>query len=340
VEPVPLGCGQAAPLVGDGDEIFTIGAPIRGQTHLTPGTVSRVEPSAILADFLLERGSAGGPVFAAGGAVLGITTVMEEPATAVRDTRVVRVEQACEVLGVASGKMQGSPPPGGTLLPVEPVHAFPLDALEEGARRRTGGVPAYQLSSSDFDVAFITPVLVRAARQRSAQADRAGRATPEAMLRERLLTDFGTWSAYVADHPPVLLVRVTPRLVEGFWAMVARGAAQTQGMSLPPLKRFKPGFARLRAFCGTSEVTPIHPFVLEQRLSERDVIREGLYVFDPGALVPACGHVRLALHSEKEPERGDTVTVDPRTIQQIWDDFAPHRAADPASGAGAPSTPR
>ena len=82
--------------------------------------------------------------------------------------------------------------------------------------------------------------------------------------------DFGRWSDYVADYPPpVLFVRVTPRLVEGFWKMVARGAAQTQGMSLPPMKHFKAGFARMQAFCGNTEVTPIHPFVLERPISDR-----------------------------------------------------------------------
>ena len=83
--------------------------------------------------------------------------------------------------------------------------------------------------------------------------------------------------------------------------------------------------ARMRAFCGDAEVTPIHPFKVEQRVSESDVIYEGLYVFDPGALGPECGTVKLVLYSEKEPEKGDTRVVDPKVVQQIWDDFAPYR---------------
>jgi hypothetical protein len=130
----------------------------------------------------------------------------------------------------------------------------------------------------------------------------------------------------------VLLVRVTPKLVEGFWTTVARGAARTQGVELPPIKRFKSGFARMRAFCGSTEITPIHPFVLEQRLAERDAIREGLYVFDPGALGPHCGSVKLVLYSEKEPERGDTGVVDPKVLQQVWQDFAPFRDSDASRG--------
>jgi hypothetical protein len=186
------------------------------------------------------------------------------------------------------------------------------------------------MSSSDFDIAFITPVLAYAAEHRAGQAgprDRGNGPPDPTQDRVRLLTDFGNWSEYVADFPPVLLVRATPKLVEGFWTMVARGAAETQGVSLPPIKRVKSGFWRMRAFCGTAEVTPIHPFELEQRLPNGDAIREGLFVFGPDAIGPGCGTVKLVLYSEKEPAKGDTRVVDPKVLEQIWQDFAAYRAA-------------
>jgi hypothetical protein len=96
-------------------------------------------------------------------------------------------------------------------------------------------------------------------------------------------------------------------------------------VELPPFKRFKSGFARMRAFCGTAEVTPVHPFQLEQRISERDTIHEGLYVFDPGAFGPHCGTVKLVMFGAKEPDKGETTIVDPQVVQQIWQDFAPYR---------------
>jgi hypothetical protein len=98
-------------------------------------------------------------------------------------------------------------------------------------------------------------------------------------------------------------------------------AAHTQGVSLPPIKRIKSGFGRLRAFCGDAEVTPIHPFRIEQRVSESEAIYEGLYVFDPAALGPNCGAVKLMLYSEKEPEKPETKVVDPAIVQRFWDDF-------------------
>ena len=139
------------------------------------------------------------------------------------------------------------------------------------------------------------------------------------------MLEFGNWSEYVADFPPVLLVRVTPKLVESFWAKVARGAAQTQGMALPPIKRIRSGFLRMRAFCGDAEVTPIHPFKLEQRVSDTEAVYEGLYVFDPGALGASCAGVKLVVYSEKEPEKADTRVIDAKIVQQIWQDFEPYR---------------
>jgi hypothetical protein len=116
-------------------------------------------------------------------------------------------------------------------------------------------------------------------------------------------------------------------MVEGFWTKVARGAASTQGVSIPPIKRLTSGFVRLRAFCGDAEVTPIHPFMLELRVSEDNAVYEGLYVFDPGALGPHCGPVKLELYSEKDPEKGDARIVDAKIVEQIWQDFEPYRTA-------------
>jgi hypothetical protein len=114
--------------------------------------------------------------------------------------------------------------------------------------------------------------------------------------------------------------------VESFWTTVARGAAQTQGVALPAIKHFKSSFSKMRAYCGDTEITPIHPFTIEQRLSETDFINEGLFVFDPGAIGPQCTTVKLVIYSEKAPDKGDTRVVDPKVIQQIWQDFSSYRA--------------
>jgi len=214
--------------------------------------------------------------------------------------RIAPVGDVCEVLKSAEKARQAAQPPVAALLPVEPLRTIPADALDAAVTRRAGNLNPYPMSSADFDIAFFTPVLVKGAAK----------------------TEFGELSDYFADAPQVLLIRVTPKMAEAFWTKVARGAAYTQGAAIPAIKHFKPGFARMQAFCGDVEVMPIHPFVLERRVSETDATREGLYVFDPQAFGPHCKSVKLALYSEKEPAKADTRTVDPKVIDRIGQDFA------------------
>ena len=330
VRPVPLGCADAKPSVTDGQKIFAIQAPLLQQKGPTSGTVSQLGAHAFVSDLALSSGGAGGPVFTPSGGVIGLTSVDERATERRGSSRVVRIDDVCEVVSAAEPKLKTAAAPDGTHLPVEPVRAFPVETLEHAAQTRAGSLGPYRISSSDFDVSLMTPVQTYGAQRQTARLNRQGKSGPPTDAEQmvvRTLMDFGDWSPYVADFPPVLLVRVTPKLVEGFWTKVARGAAQTQGMAIPPIRHFKSGFSRMRAFCGDTEVTPIHPFKIEQRVSDNDGIYEGLYIFDPEALGPACGAVKLVLYSEKEPDKGDTVVADARVVQQIWQDFEPYRAA-------------
>jgi S1-C subfamily serine protease len=339
VRPVPLGCELAArPVATSGvakeDEVVTIGALMRGPKDLMFGTVTGVAPQSLVADFDLDSGAAGGPVFAASGDVIGLTSLVDDQNKRRDETPVTRIESVCEVMAPAITKMQGASSPDGTRLPVEPIRPFPMDALREAAAGRAGNTNPYQLSSSDFDVAFITPVHTYVAQNPPMPASGRGQGTatrtpPPAPEPVASLRDFGSWSEYVAAFPPVLLIRATPKMVEGFWTKVGRAAASTQGVALPPIKRVTSGFLRLRAFCGAAEVTPIHPFTIAQRVSASDAVAEGLYVFEPSALGPECGTVRLELYSQKEPTKADTRVVAATVLKQIWQDFAPYRTETP-----------
>jgi hypothetical protein len=334
LRPVPLGCDQAAPQVKEQQDIITIGAPMRLQKGPAFGVIGAVSAKALTADVILPGGSVGGPVFTADGGVIGMTSILDDKAEERRgNARVVRASELCGALAAAALKAAGAAP-DGLHLPVEPMATIQPEALKEMAQRRVGSLNPYQTSSLDFEIAFITPLQIygaqvlqeqMAARSRSSSTSSGTRTTvPEPAPVSRLL-EFGNWSEYMVDVPPVLVVRVTPKMVEGFWTKVARGAAQTQGVALPAFKRAKSGFQRMRAFCGDTEVQPIHPFKLEQHVSETDVLYEGLYIFDPGALGPSCASVKLTIYSEKEPDKPDTRVVDPKVVQQIWQDFAPYR---------------
>lgn len=316
VKAVPLECNEPPEPLAVDQEIIALEAPLGRLRGTSTGSVDGILPNAIQTDLVSSPGGSGGPAFALNGRLVGLTTLVPgRDGQRAGSTRIVRVEPLCELIALGAETIKNTPPPSAIHLPVEALGPFPSDPAEAGTTARAGGQGPYRLSTSDFDVMFITPAQLVAPQSRWNADD----------IMERLLTDFGNWSEYVAATPAVLLIRVTPKLVEGFWTKVARGAAMTQGMSIPPIKRLKPDFARMRALCGDAEIVPVHPFKLEHWLSDKDTLVEGLYAFDPGALSPACATVTLQLFSDKEPKKGDTVVVDPKVIQQIWQDLAPHR---------------
>jgi hypothetical protein len=326
--PLPLECAAAPPAPAEQDRVHALGVPLRGPKAAEPATLGRVGPHALETDLDLATGSAGGPAFATDGRFIGLTSIVDGSDERRPDFRIVRAGDVCAAIASAARAMADTPVPGAEPLPVEPARPFPREALEAVAKQHAGSRNPYQASSSDFDVAFITPAQVYGARAQvrptslPARPNRAREADPYDEARQRALLDFGRWSDYFAEDPPVLLVRVTPRMVEGFWKMVARGAAMSQGMSIPALKHFKSSFVRLQAFCGPTEVTPIHPFVLTRAISASTSVTEGLYVFDPDAFGPRCGTVKLVMHAEQAPEKGDTLVVDPKLLQRLSDEFA------------------
>lgn len=302
---IPLGCQSPAVLNGK-DEITALTAPLWRLADSTSGEVTGSSPFALETDLRLGFGGAGGPVFNDAGAVVGLTAVAPETdRNRSGDVMIVRAGILCEALAAAQPALSSGIPPEPLALPVEPPHR---DSAGEVAKVSSLATPPV-LSSDDFDIAIITPRIIQQARDNDRTGGRTGR-SPEAEARIGRLTEFGDWTDYFADLPPVVAVRVTPKLVEGFWKRVAREAARTQGADLPPFKNFKSSFVRMRVSCGTTDVVAIQPFVIEHRTSDTKLIREGLYVFDPASFGPSCGRVTLSIYSESAPEKADTITID------------------------------
>ena len=302
--PVPLGC-QAPPTLNGKEEITALTAPLWRLADSASGEITGSSPFALETNLRLGFGGAGGPVFNEAGAVVGLTAVApDSDRNRSGEIMIVRAGILCEAVAAAQSVVSSGTPPEPVALPVEPPHQ---DAGE--VAKAAGTITPPVLASSDFEIAIITPRIVQQAREHDRTGGRGGR-SPEAEARLGRLTEFGDWSDYFADLPPVVVVRVTPKLVEGFWKRVAREAARTQGADLPPFKNFKSSFVRMRASCGTVDVVAIQPFVLEHRTSETKLIREGLYVFDPAAFGPSCGRITLSIYSEKTPEQADMVTID------------------------------
>lgn len=297
--PIDPGCARREWTPVDYQQIVsTIATPLLSEKDLIDGPVSRVTPQAIFAELRIEPGSAGGPVFSESGELVGISA-LDEDAEGRRASEpwIVPLEQACQTIAAAAKKIVGAAPPATTRLPIDPVAKAAAAPRDDKAAK----TQPPSISSNNFDIMLLTPSLAREATSQSGPK-----------------SDFANWNEYVRRAPPVIMIRVTPQFEESFWKLLARGAASTQGMALPPLKSFSSNFLKLQAYCGDTEVLPIHTFVIEHQVPEKSsAIREGLYVFDPESLSAKCGTVRLSMYSEKEPQKADNRTIDAKLFQQV-----------------------
>ena len=295
---IDLRCGAAPPATAQyQDGIATITAPMLSGKDAVDGVVTRVTAQAIFADLRITRETAGGPVFNGAGEPIGISSIEEDPKVFTRvEAWVVPNERACETIAASDKLMAGKAPPQGIRLPIEMAAVGGTPTSKATAKPKAQLIP---LAASDFDIALLT----------TTQAREFGGADPRG--------DFDNWTDYVRYAPHLLLVRVSPQYEESFWKTLARGAASTQGVNLPPLKSFSGNFLRMRATCGDAEVRPIHPFVIERRINDKQSIREGLYVFALDAFGPKCSSIKFSMFSEKSPDRADTKEIDPKLFEQL-----------------------
>ena len=300
---IDAGCGRGPlPAPAYKDTVTAITASMFGGKEVSDGAVTRVTTQAIFSDVRVGSDSAGGPVFAESGALAGISAIDDkQDVRRWNDAWVVPIERACGTIAAALQKTTGVTPPPARRLPLEslPAKARPIAIIKGGATAaKAPRHTAPKISAANFDLTFLTPTLAR-----DLEADARG--------------DFGTWTDYVRDAEQILLVRVSPQFEESVWKMLARGAAATQGMALPPLRNFTANFLQMRAYCGDTEVTPIHPFIIEHQAPERAPVREGLYVFSSDAFGPQCASVRFSMFSEKDPKNADTKAIDPKLFEQL-----------------------
>ena len=295
VRPVPIDCADGSKrALADGQKVVTIGAPLRGQKDVSFGEVVRVEPRVSVADFRLTPGSNGGPVFSTAGDVVGISSVMDDQDESRRGAaRIVPVDAVCEVLRSAEKAMKSAERPGATRLPVEPL-PFRAGALEAAAQRRPGDLSSYRMTSSDFDIIFLTPVLVQAAQHTTQQG------------KQVAATDFGGWSDYFADVPPgprgSRHAKADRKLLD---ESCPRRRIYT-GRRLTADQAFQAGVfaaSRLVRQCRSAAHSPVHP--RDARVRDRRHSRRPVHLRSPG--VRAALHVRHALAGpEKDPGKQDT----------------------------------
>jgi S1-C subfamily serine protease len=302
-QPIAPKCtGEPPAAVEHQEPVVALIAPMLEPKNAINGAASHAGAQSFRVDWRLDDGTAGGPVFTADGTAIGIAVGEGEDDRARRqDAFVIPLRNACGVIAMAEKKMPSATAPAATALRTEA--GLPRTRMATiGDAKKTSRLQPPVVAASDFDIALVTPPMITG--DQSSWSPR---------------TFFANWTAYVSNAPQVLFVRVSPQFEESIWRLIARGAAATQGIALPPLRSFNANFLRMRAFCGDAEVAPIHPFIIEMPVQNRAPIREGLYVFALTDFGTHCASVRFDLFSEKSPNNADSRTVDPAMFAKIVD---------------------
>jgi S1-C subfamily serine protease len=323
----------------EGERVFTIGSPLNQQKVLTTGVISRIDAKSIISDININPGNSGGPLFNAAGSVIGVTTYSQQANRGPGLSGIVRIEEATPLVEQARAKTAGAMPPSATLLPVEPLDPFPIDALRAMPPAEKVDRAPYMFSAGEFDVALFTPALeyrMYAERRRELEKEREKRNKKrgDSTGASESGADVKDWEA--SEHKPTISVRVVPHLKVKFWASMAAPNRQLK-------ERFKTDFYRMRVLCGAQEIPPIYPakFPLtgfnNAYVSVEDTSYMGVYYYLPDAIAPSCGQMTLEIYSDKNSQ--PTVKpLDAATIQAIWSDFEPYRKAQanpPAQAAPA-----
>lgn len=339
--PAPLANTSGGDEVVEGERVFTIGSPLNQRKIVTSGVVSKVEARAIISDININHGNSGGPLFNSLGEVIGITTFGDLSRNGGPGiSGVVRLEQALPLIEEARKKSREVEDPESTLLPVDPVERFPLDAIKAAVERQKFDLRPYLARGGGFDIAMITPVAryrMQYQEQLDAgrQKDRRNRKSTQAVQGTfKPLENLRNWAEYAGEYKPVLIVQARPQLREGFWSAFGRGLAASQGLYAGPANlAFKTDFYRMELACGAQVIQPIHPGKNEVVISEdnafvrvKDATYEGMYIYPHDAVSPGCGTVVLRVFSEKTPNTPVVEVLKPATVNRVWSDFEPYRA--------------
>jgi S1-C subfamily serine protease len=176
VRPLRIDCAAGSrPTFTNGQELLAIQAPIRGPYEVSAGEIVSVERPAPVADFSFAPGGAGGPVFSSAGTLVGVSSLVDDgDQGSGRAARVIPIGDACAVLSEAQNAVPAGTAPTAARLPVELSKPFAAGALESAVRSRGGLVSPYAMSTSDFDIAFLTPVVIYSAQHAPARTSGRG----------------------------------------------------------------------------------------------------------------------------------------------------------------------
>ena len=338
IKPVPLLPVERDGSVRAGIPVLAFGSP-RSQTFLmTQGIVSKVEPGALLGDFLIQPGNSGGPLVNLQGQVIGINTFLAGGISGA-----VRVNMLRDALAHPAVADYAGSEPDATELPTMARERYPTDALKTKIMKEPLDATVYVLDGGKFTVTALTPVLFGKLQVQADLQQAANRYKRRAKKIKDASFDpsdepFYEWHRNATNLlDAVVTFEVKPDFGQTTGSMWASAlTAMSAGLSGTPVSptrqtiEFKAEFQELRLYRDGTLVTPITPGrqITEQSISGPymsfvDEAYSGMYQYHPSVFMTGKIY-RFDIFDAREPGKVHRSVMVPEThklIQQLRKDF-------------------
>lgn len=294
-----------------GEPVVILGFPGSLGPVTTTGIVSQKREGLFLTDAGASPGNSGGPALDAEGRLVGITTFGTNPVSGTGLQGSVSMHQ---VVPMIDGLSVSGPAPPPDSLPVIPLDDFPITALERALTEEEWPDDLYDVTATGIGDGGSYNVTV---------------VTPPFLARHTLeLGDLSHWRHELGAFPPVVVLRVFPRVGQSGWGVLANLALAVIGGATDTY--FLPVWAPVAkgSIVGSRVQGPTGEVVPLQRRWSR-VLREGVpvtvlhIVLSPEAFRPnEDGGLGSFTLSVEDANGGTRYWLLPEeTVQQVAQDF-------------------
>lgn len=325
-----------SPSVVEGEQVFSIGSPLRQDKILTTGIVSKLDDKAIISDIAFSYGSAGSPLFNSLGEVVGVTAFNLKDRDGGSLAGVIRIDECAELIAKARAAAANKNLPSAESMPNLPEGTFPVETIKSAISSKDFPVKQYISDIHNYEVKYMTPIF----KFYTIEKDRID----SIKIREKrnkdkggsadMFRDLRSYSEYAGELVPVVDILALPEVAatpKSLALSVATG--MTVGYSTPYALKYKADFYSMRLTCNGQEVTPLRRakteidrplqnyYKTKLRYTYAGVYSYSYELFAPGR----CGELKLQIFSEEDIEEPITTIVSDVVKNRVWSDFQDFR---------------
>ncbi len=329
----------------DGARVLTISSPLGQDKTLTKGTL-RNTGHGVSPDFKIASIDSGAPVFNNLGEVIGVLKFADQNSARPGTSGVIRIQDSQVLLAKARQIIKEATAfPSTEMLPTEPGDLYPAADLKNRVDLKSFKPKAYEADFGEYQLTMISPVLKHyiIEKNRIAFERQKKKIEKDGIMSSPVMSnsfyELRNWGDYVNQMRPVVHLLVVPEVSatgkSTFLSLLTLGVGLMSGsaMVLPADFKFKADFEEMALTCDGRLVTPIQRGKIEFIKSLTSYLKTkqrtayaGVYTYAAESFAPdKCKQMSLQIVSQQSPATPEIRVVDPKMVQQVWNDFEPYR---------------